>query len=308
MKYLLRFCFFILILSLSCDDNSTSPENKDPELSLSISSVTFEAGENYKSITINNAGGGDLTWEAQENPEEAWLSINPTSGQSGDLLNVNINTSILNPGTTTGNIQITSNGGDRNLPITVLISMLSLSAKSFSFQAGETTKTLDIQNTGAGKLNWSISSFDPKPWLTINPVTGENNATVTFTTDWDLDTSENATADLVINSTGGSENITISAFSFPSSIFLDDFSGDLSYWNIKYANADIVSGFLELTGTSSTYVGQAEHELSSPQSVPWLYRIRYGRKNNLSNGISMMYMSTNDVGTVIIPSYRFDDR
>ena len=223
--------------------------------------------------------------------DEAVKGLAPQGGRTGTLERLNYHQK-------TGRLKRVSRGIYAVVPP-------GLSAKSFQFQAGETTKTLDIQNTGAGKLNWIISSFDPKPWLTINPVSGENNATVTFTVDWLFVTTENFTADLVINSTGGSENITISAFSFPSSIFIDDFSGDLSNWTVDNAVAEIENGFLELTGNSSTHWGTAKHELSSVQPNPWLFRAKFGRKNDKTGGQSAMFMGTNDAGTIIVSAYRF---
>lgn len=40
------------------------------------------------SITIRNAGGGELTWHAHAVHTTSWLTLQPDSGMAGDLLRV----------------------------------------------------------------------------------------------------------------------------------------------------------------------------------------------------------------------------
>lgn len=294
-----------LVILLGCsNDKSTSPESEDPTLALSVSELLFEAGEVLKAVVISNSGGGDLSWTAQENPEQSWLSIEPNSGVAGDQLNVTINPDSMQPGTSSGNIQIRSNGGNQNLPITALISNLSLSDSILAFTEDDTVKTVQIQNTGAGNLNWNISPTNIA-WLSISQTSGENDLGVTFRVDTDLLSSSSENIDLTITSTGGTKVISVSVMLFPTSIFLDDFSDDLSEWNVANADGEIQNGLLELTGTSSTYVGKAEYEFDTNISAPWCFRTKYGRKND-EDGTAMMYMSIDDPGTIVVSALRFD--
>ncbi|MFQ5768915.1 MAG: BACON domain-containing protein [bacterium] len=295
--------FFLCLLFWQCSSSPTAPE---PRLSLSEQSLTFEAGETQKVVTISNSGGGELTWSAQENPDQPWLSISPDSGQAGVQMTITIDPTLLNPGSHTGSIRITSNDGDQDLPLTVLISKLSLSVPMIVYESSENSKPLEIRNLGAGKLNWNISKLGNLPWLEVNPTSGENNMMVTVTVDRSGVNTGSYFGALVISSTGGIDTVSVAMSKLPSSIFLDEFSGDLSNWTVTNATGKTNNGLLELTGTSSTRFGVASHDISPVRAAPWLYRLAVGRKNSLNSAVSSMVMETNDVGTIIIFAYRFD--
>ncbi|MEE9170249.1 MAG: hypothetical protein V3U73_10810, partial [bacterium] len=66
---IISLCLVVGLAFYRCSKNPSSPE---PKISLSASSVTFDAGgETTKIITVGNGGGGDLTWNAQEAVDES---------------------------------------------------------------------------------------------------------------------------------------------------------------------------------------------------------------------------------------------
>ncbi len=285
---------------------STSPTASEPTISISTLLALFEPGQTTKSVTIGNKGGGELTWSAFESTDMPWLSISPSSGQGGDQLTITISPANLNGGTHNASIQITSNGGDENLIVTVLISELLITPDMINFESLETSKELQILNNGAGNLNWSISTFSNSPWLTLSATTGENAATVTLTVDRSFASSTRISESLLINSTGGNQDVSISASNLPSSIVLEEFSDDLLNWEIFGATGSLNNGFLELTGNDVNSIGEAGFELASTRAAPWTYRVAFGRKNDFETAQSSIGMVTDDDGALIILAYRFD--
>jgi hypothetical protein len=269
--------------------------------------VTFDAGgETTKTITVGNSGDGELTWTAQEAVDEPWLSISPASGDAGDQLTITINPANLSSGSHDATIQITSNGGDEILGVLALISELLVSPGAVSFESSASSIELQIQNVGAGNLNWTISTLSSIPWLSMSQSSGENSLTISLTVDRSVVNTGRYSGSFVINSTGGSQTISVSMSKLPSSIFVEEFSGNLTAWDFFDGTGTINNGFLELTATSSDFFGLISHIISPIRSAPWLYRAAFGRKNDVASSISSMVMLTDDDGDVIVPAFRFD--
>ncbi len=301
---IISLCLVVGLAFYRCSKNPSSPE---PKISLSASSVTFDAGgETTKTITVGNGGNGELTWNAQEAVDESWLSISPASGNAGDQLTITINPTNLSSGSHDATIQITSNGGDTILGVLALISELLVSPGVVNFESSVSSIELQIQNGGAGNLNWTISTLSSIPWLSLSQSSGENSLTISLTVDRSVVNIGSHVGSLVLNSTGGSQTISVSMSKWPSSIFLEEFSGNLTDWNFDDATGTINNGILELTGTSSDFFGVIFHVIFPIRSAPWLYRAAFGRKNDVPSSISSMVMLTDDDGDVIVPAFRFD--
>jgi hypothetical protein len=70
----------------------------------------MNAGESAsQTFLISNAGGGTLTWSISA--DQPWITINPTKGTNSVTATININTAGLSPGSYSGTITVTSNGG-----------------------------------------------------------------------------------------------------------------------------------------------------------------------------------------------------
>ena len=97
--------------------------NIDPELFVNTTSLEFGPNINSRSFFIQNQGGGTLTWTISESLN--WLTLNPLSGKTTtetDEIHVVVDRTVLNSGQYTGEIIITSNGGDSNVKVTIEIS------------------------------------------------------------------------------------------------------------------------------------------------------------------------------------------
>jgi hypothetical protein len=83
-----------------------------PELSVSPSSLAFTSEDGSvpvaQQISIENTGGGDLSWTAEA--DSAWILLNKESGNGDDTVTVSIDASSLQTGTHNGNITVTAQG------------------------------------------------------------------------------------------------------------------------------------------------------------------------------------------------------
>jgi len=139
-------------------------------------------------VAITNNGGGTLAWTASNS--ESWLTIDPTSGSGGGTLTLSFDSN--QPAGVYNDVITVTDAEASNSPQTVNVSMtlidppcLALSANELNFSGliGESfNQTIDISNCGDADLVWMISGNDAS-WLTINPTSGTNAATVTFTVD-----------------------------------------------------------------------------------------------------------------------------
>jgi len=125
--------------------------------------------------------------------DAAWLSENPTSGNSTgehDAAVLSVDITGMSAGDYSANITITADGAS-NSPQTVSVSLhiggagppqslvpqISFSPESLTFTAVEggstpADKTLEIWNSGVDTLHWTLS--DDAEWLSENPTSGSS--------------------------------------------------------------------------------------------------------------------------------------
>lgn len=309
MKKIIIGVFIISVIALmltdSCKKSDSGVNSPTPLLVFSDTAVIFDAGQSQKIVSISNGGEGTLTWKLTKNAADTWLTVTPDSGTSGTQLTITIDPTQLLPGTHASSLGFKSNGGDKTLSITVLISKLLLSVHTTSFSSTEDTKLIQISNSGAGKLNWNLIESPEISWLAEDISSGENEASINFTVDRTGLPTGSQNGLIVISSTGGTDSLHIAMTKLPSSSFVEEFSTNLNNWVISNASSSIVNGLLELTGTSSTSYGTAAHAISPAKTEPWAYRLAFGRKNS-STSYSRMVMMTNDAGTIVVPALSFD--
>jgi hypothetical protein len=164
----------------------------NPAIGTSPTSLSFTAqqgGSNptARTLTISNAGGGTLSWSA--NDSTTWLSLSPASGTGTGTVTVNVTTGTLTAGSYSGTVMLSATGASSVIvPVTFTVTTAPLppaigaSPASFSFtaQAGANpaAQTLTISNRGNGTLSWSAS--DNAAWLTLSPASGAGNGPVTL--------------------------------------------------------------------------------------------------------------------------------
>ncbi len=158
-------------------------------LFLSLNTMEFTAEGIDSAVSpqifqVYNYGAYDLNWSVVNDCE--WLSVSPTSGQSGSLqsdeITIGIDHGYINYGIQFCQFQIIdANAANSPQTVTVTLDVLrpemNLSESSFSF-TGDTInppqpQVLTIQNTGYDTLNWTITEPTPCDWLTVTPESGQ---------------------------------------------------------------------------------------------------------------------------------------
>ena len=117
------FALMLLLLAPGCDSADTFqlPLEPDPILGLSTRTLTFGTGEVEKTISIENRGGGFLTWDARV--AEDWVTLSDESGTEGDQLTITIDRSTLDPGEYNATVTFVTNGLDDNLLVTLVLTL-----------------------------------------------------------------------------------------------------------------------------------------------------------------------------------------
>lgn len=186
------------------------------ELDVSPVSVDFGTATNSATLTLRNTGADELTWSVSESL--AWLSATPTSGrtQAGATSTVTLAASRagLPVGATTGTVNITSNGGDVPVPVSITVSgptpSLQITPGVLNFGTNSTVSTAIVSNGGQGTLEWTATS--DQPWLTVAPETGStttNPATLTVQVDRTGLAEGDYTGTISLDSNGGTGAISV---------------------------------------------------------------------------------------------------
>jgi len=96
---------------------------KQPQLSLTPSSLDFGSSQTNLTLTVQNIGGGTLSWYASKS--RSWLSLSQSSGslEAGKSLpiTVSVSRSGLSPGNYSDTISFTSNGGNQNVSVSMSV-------------------------------------------------------------------------------------------------------------------------------------------------------------------------------------------
>ncbi|MEA2030715.1 MAG: hypothetical protein U9N55_03855, partial [candidate division Zixibacteria bacterium] len=123
---------YLIILPLLIMSLITGCSEGDPKLEVSPSELDFGTTQNTKTISIHNAGNDDgitksgvksLNYELDPSP--TWISVSPGSGSCGkdetDQVTVSIDRSGISTGQNSGRIDITSNGGNQAVSVSMSV-------------------------------------------------------------------------------------------------------------------------------------------------------------------------------------------
>ena len=156
---------------------------------LSCSPTTLDYGElsGQNTFNISNAGNGDLNWFLT--PSIAWISIDHSSGtttnSSHSTITVNIDRDAFFPGSYSGEISVSSNGGNENIDILVEIPQPQEHEPNNSYSQAN---LIGLNSSIAGNIgynndqeDWFITTFPEDGQFYIvrnNTSTGVNYASV----------------------------------------------------------------------------------------------------------------------------------
>ena len=188
------------------------PTGKDDNPELAAVPDTLDFGETQTSLqlTIDNVGSGVLDWSIHL-PSEGWISANPPQGKIVNTpvtIDVRIDREQAPGGQQQRTLVIAGSTGTQEIILRALIfkPQLSVSQDTVNFGANDRSKTLVVQNTGTGVLDWTIT-IPSETWLQVTPLKGktsEQASTVTVTVDLShIDDNGIYSADMVIASNGG---------------------------------------------------------------------------------------------------------
>jgi hypothetical protein len=171
-------------MSVSTRITITQAPPAPPHLQLSTSQINLGSDQYESSITLKNAGGGQITWTAHS--DASWLTVTPPAGSffGSALVSLSVNHSGLAPQTYTGHLSFNAKESGEVLPVTVTMQVdpspaslnISTTALSFSTLLGQSTanQSITLQNSGGVALNWtsSVITGNGSPWLSLFPTSG----------------------------------------------------------------------------------------------------------------------------------------
>jgi hypothetical protein len=234
-----------------------------PVLNVFPSALLFPAGTNYKFLSIQNFGNGELYWSISS--DQTWLWAIPPSSQNDREVTVNIDRSGLGESTYNGNLTVTSNGGNATIPVTVVGGpLLRVSTYLLQFSPSVTTKTFRIENGGSGSLDWLLSAS--QSWIEIAPpLSGTGNATVQVNVDPEsVPCCDMRSGGVTVNSNGGVRLVEV-RFDPPEAtaggsigVYTDPAGTDC---NIP----DVPSGFMTVYVVHTNTAGATASQFSAPK-------------------------------------------
>lgn len=171
---------------------ASPPPPVPPAIGASPTSFSFMAQQGSgnpanQTLSLNNVGGGTLSWSASDNA--TWLRLSPASGTGNGVIAVSAATGSLAVGTYTGTITVSATGAASvSVPVTVTVTAapvppaIGASPTSLSFAATQgaanpASQSVNISNAGGGTLSWSAS--DNAAWLILSQTSGIGNGVVT---------------------------------------------------------------------------------------------------------------------------------
>ncbi len=247
-----------------------------PDIRVEPTELNVETAENTvlsRFITITNDGEADLT--ADVAAARSWISIDPASAEImptlSRLVTVDIDTTGILPGDYAETLEITSNDLDAPtilVPITIDVGpdpelQLGQSevAVTLSF-GGTTTVQLDINNTGAGSLGYTLT--ESVDWLSIGDPTGivpgNSSASVGIAVAAGALRGGHHDAVIIIDSNAGNVTVPVRlsvaepalADNLPPAVTVKLFPDETDTATIAVSNEGLAPLNLDLTGFAST--------------------------------------------------------
>ncbi|MEJ2720017.1 MAG: BACON domain-containing carbohydrate-binding protein [bacterium] len=162
---------------------------------------------------IENAGTGTLTWTLST--DATWFTFHPSSGENNATIEVFANRAALPNGSHEGVIDVQSNAGDLQLPVTIDVGpSLYITPTTLTFSQATTELTFSIRNIGEGTLEWSLAP--DSTWISAEPTSGTDEATIHATVDrCALAEGSVHHGRVAVTSNGGDLSVEINAYPMP---------------------------------------------------------------------------------------------
>ncbi len=136
-----------------------------------------------QTFTITNSAPGAWRWTSSISNTANWLRIAPTSGDidagRSQVVTVEVNPTIVNPGNYQGNITINSSWGSSVINVQMEASRapkLVVLPTQINFGETRSEETLAIWNDGEETIAWEIDTNLFPTWLSVTPVNNQGIA------------------------------------------------------------------------------------------------------------------------------------
>jgi hypothetical protein len=208
---------------VAAQDASVNPQLTAvvPELSVAPSLLDFGATTTLMQVTISNSvAQGALTYLISKPTEATWLAVSSNGSQTVNVdmpVQVTVDRSDMAPGNYSSLITITSNGGNKSIPISMIVPnpsnpQLSLNKTVVDFSSTLSSQQIILTNSGQSVLNYQVT--EALDWLVVSPASGNTNTVaVTLTLNASrvgLTKGQTYTGVVTISSNGGNQTIGVS--------------------------------------------------------------------------------------------------
>ncbi|NQT63603.1 MAG: carboxypeptidase regulatory-like domain-containing protein [Candidatus Marinimicrobia bacterium] len=214
--------------SETVDVMMTIPDPSSPQLSAYPASVDFGSNSLEEKCYITNTGSGMLSWNISN--DKSWISCLPVSGTTEsetDEVVITVDRLGLSPGDYTGTVTITSDGGNQNINLSMVIPdepSLSIAPSYLDFGTSESIMPFNVANAGTGDLDWSVS--DNQEWITTSPSSGSGYGTVNVSITRDGLSTGDYSGTVTVSSNGGTGYaeiyMSVGADLPPSAVIMND--------------------------------------------------------------------------------------
>lgn len=171
------------------ENNTTSSKSgsivissKDNVTSVAISVEQVGKHVDYSDVTLTysyKAGSQDVSFTTDGNwtltKDAEWISVDKTSGSGSATLKINVEEN-NQTGSREGLITLLIAGEPFKILVHQNCKYITLSSTGFTFSADPGTTTLTLESN----TQWTTKVIDGGDWMSVSPVTGNNNAELTI--------------------------------------------------------------------------------------------------------------------------------
>lgn len=159
------------------EQGSQEPKLWIEKTELKLGKKTFN-----RTFEIKNGGAKPLIWNVFENPDETWIkSVLPAGGtllqNQPQQIEVKVSRSGLDEGDYKGKISVQSNGGNKDVNITMRVEndfpIPEIEPAELAFGSLLVKRSFLIKNLGTATLDWDVENANSVPWITaVVPLSG----------------------------------------------------------------------------------------------------------------------------------------
>ncbi len=182
---------------------SQARKEPDPFLTVSPTSLTFDATSGSKSFTISS----NVSWTVKS--DQSWCTVNKSSGSNGASVTVSV-TSSTNSSSRSATITVSGGGKQTTVSVTQKGTYtLTVSPTKLTFTSNGGSQSVSVSSNDS----WTVSS-NQSSWCTVSKSSGANNGSFNVTTTANTQTSSR-TATITIKGTNSGIERSVSVTQQP---------------------------------------------------------------------------------------------